>query len=77
MVVTKEDLIKTRITLLKQMNTYIINLGDEEIWMDWITVGVPDEPCEEDYQYIAENDKSWIDICELFGQLVGCAETVL
>ena len=77
MVVTKEDLIKTRITLLKQMNTYIINLGDEEIWMDWITVGVPDEACEEDYQYIAENDKDWINICELFGQLVGCAETEL
>ena len=77
MVVTKEDLIKTRITPLKQMNAYIINLGDEEIWMEWIMVGVPDEPCEEDYQFIAEDDKSWIDICELFGQLIGMAETEL
>lgn len=74
---TKTELIIERVKLLKQMNAYIINLGDEEIWMEWIMVGVPDEPCEEDYQYIAENDKDWIDICELFGQLIGMAETEL
>lgn len=67
---TKTELIKLRKTLLKQMNKYIIEIGDEEIWMDWITLGVPDEPSEDDYDFIAENDDEWNDTCELFGKLV-------
>ena len=70
MTVTHEELVKTRINLLKQMHAYIIDLGDEEIWMDWITLGVPDEPSEDDYQYIAENENEWLDVCKIFGQLV-------
>ena len=70
MAITHEELIKTRITLLKQMNEYIINLGDEEIWMHWIYVGVPDEPSEDDYEFIAENEEEWLDVCKIFGQLV-------
>lgn len=69
-----KETVKARKELLKQMNQYIIDLGDEEIWIDWIMVGVPDEPCEEDYQFIAENDNEWVDICKLFGQLIVCAE---
>ena len=67
--VSHEEIIKTRIHLLKQMNEYIINLGDEDIWMDWITLGVPDAPSEEDYKFIAENENEWFETCELFGQL--------
>lgn len=63
------ELKKIRINLLKQMNEYICEMGDEEIWMDWITLGVPDEPSEDDYEFIAENDDEWNDICNLFGRL--------
>ena len=70
MAITYEELIKNRISLLKQMNEYIINLGDEEIWMYWICVGVPDEPSEDDYDFIAENEEEWLDVCKIFGQLV-------
>lgn len=63
------ELKKIRINLLKQMNEYICKMGDEEIWMDWITLGVPDEPSEDDYEFIAENDDEWNDICNLFGRL--------
>ena len=70
MTITHEELVKTRITLLKQMNEYIINLGDEEIWMHWICVGVPDEPSEDDYEFIAEDEEEWLDVCKIFGQLV-------
>ena len=69
MIVTHNDLIQLRIKLLKEMNTYIIEMGDEEIWMDWITLGVPDEPSEDDYEFIAENDDEWNDVCDLFGKL--------
>lgn len=67
--VTHNDLIQLRKKLLKEMNTYIIEMGDEEIWMDWITLGVPDAPSEDDYDFIAENDDEWNDVCGLFGRL--------
>lgn len=69
MTVTHNDLIQLRIKLLKEMNAYIIEMGDEEIWMDWITLGVPDAPSEDDYEFIAENDDEWNDVCGLFGRL--------
>ena len=45
---TRKELLKTRIEIAKQMNDFIINLGDEEIWETWITSGIPDEPQEDD-----------------------------
>lgn len=69
MTVTRKELIKCRIQLTKEMNQYILNLEDEEIWFNWIAVGVPDEPSEADYEFIAENDDEWVDLCELFGRL--------
>ena len=70
MAVTHNDLIQLRKKLLKEMNTYIIEMGDEEIWATWITLGVPDAPSEDDYDFIAENDDEWNDVCGLFGRLV-------
>lgn len=69
MTVTRAELVATRKRLVEEMNTYIIELGDEDIWMDWIMLGVPDEPSEEDFEYIAENDEEWEDLCRLFGAL--------
>ena len=63
-------LIQERITLLKQMDNYIREIGDEEIWMDWIAVGVPDEATEEDYEFMAEDEKIWRETCEIFGELI-------
>ena len=69
MAVTHNDLIQLRKKLLKEMNTYIIEMGDEEIWATWITLGVPDASSEDDYDFIAENDDEWNDVCGLFGRL--------
>ena len=74
MYVTREELVKTRISIAKQMNKYIIDMGNEEIWMDWITVGIPDTPTEEDYESIAEDNEEWMYLCTLFGKLVGMNE---
>ena len=63
-------LTEMRKNLLKQMHAYVIEIGDEELYMDWITLGVPDEPSEEDYNSIAEDDEAWVYICKLFGKLV-------
>ena len=63
---TKEQ----RIQLLKQMNQYIIDLGDEEAYGAWFCFGVPDEPIEEDYESIAEDTEHWAFVCAMFGQIL-------
>ena len=65
----------TELTLLKMnllggMDSYIRELGDEDIWEVWIAYGVPDETTEDDLQSIAEDDESWRETCSLFGQLI-------
>lgn len=67
---TRKELLKTRIEIAKQMNDFIINLGDEEIWETWITSGIPDEPQEDDYALFVIDDDEWNELCELFGTLV-------
>ena len=64
------ELIQERIILLKQMDKYIREIGDEEIWMDWIAVGVPDEATEEDYEFMADDEVIWRETCEIFGELI-------
>jgi hypothetical protein len=71
MKVTRKELIATRKRLAEEMNTYIIEMGDEDIWITWITYGIPDEPNEEDFIFFAENDDQWNDLCKLFGRLTG------
>ena len=65
-----EETVKARKELLKQMNQYIIDLGDEEIWMDWITLCVPDEATEDDYDFMAEDSSTWNYTCKIFGDLI-------
>lgn len=65
---------RTRKHLLKEMDVYIKKLGDEDIWLQWIEEGVPDEATEEDYNFIATNDEIWCEICTLFGKLNGYYE---
>ena len=69
MIVTREEMIKTRIALLKQMNNYIINNGDEDDFDYWITYGVPDCPSEEDYKDIAEDKDLFAEVCCVFGNI--------
>lgn len=64
---TKEQ----RIELLKGMNQYIIDLGDEEVVYEaWFSLGVPDEATDDDYECIAEDVDEWRFICQLFGRLI-------
>lgn len=47
--------VEKRIEILKKLHEYFIEIGDEELYTIWIECGVPDEPSEEDYNYIASN----------------------
>jgi hypothetical protein len=66
----QNDIYECRVKLLKQMNNYIINMGDEEIWETWIMYGIPDEPTEDDYNFIARDEECWVNTCTTFGELV-------
>lgn len=62
--------IEKRIKILKLMHDYIINLGDECIYDSWVTLCVPDEPREDDYQSIAEDAEDWAYCCKIFHQII-------
>lgn len=47
---------KTRVELLKGMNTYMLQLGNETLLGAWFLTGIPDCPDEEDFEFFATND---------------------
>jgi hypothetical protein len=67
---TKQSEIERKIELLKDMHNYILDMGDDFIYDIWIRDGVPDEPDDEIFEFIASNDDDWREVCELFGKLV-------
>lgn len=60
---------KTRVELLKEMNTYMLQLGNETLLGAWFLTGIPDCPDEEDFEFFATDDDEWNYIVRLFGRL--------
>ena len=58
--------VKERVELLKAMNTIILNENDEDVGDYWFSVGIPDNPSEEDYEIIAKDDDDFLFICKEF-----------
>lgn len=67
---TKQSEIERKIELLKDMHNYILDMGDDFVYDIWIRDGVPDEPDDEIFEFIASNDDDWREVCTLFGKLV-------
>ena len=67
---TKQSEIERKIELLKDMHNYILDMGDDFVYDIWIRDGVPDEPDDEIFEFIASNDNDWCEVCELFGNLI-------
>lgn len=65
---------KRRVAELKKMNENIINLGDEMIWWDWIEFAIPDEPSEEDYEFIADDIEEYISVVRYYEKLMEIGE---
>lgn len=66
-----EKRIKERMETLKEMNEVICDkIGDEQIWYEWITLGIPDGAVEDDYEYIASDKERYDEIANLFFELV-------
>ena len=60
---------KARTGQLKAMHELMLNANDEEIYMSWIT-WMPDEPSDEDIEYIAMDDEEYNDCFDCFAQLI-------
>lgn len=62
--------IEGRVKQLKLMHQLMTNANDEEIYMTWAALGVPDCPMEEDFIDIAEDDEAYNECFNLFVILV-------
>lgn len=60
---------KTKVELLKGMNSYMLQLGNETLLGAWFLTGIPDCPDEEDFEFFATDDDEWNYIVRLFGRL--------
>lgn len=69
MFVTKEEMNKTRLNLVHQMHEYIMNTGDEDIYEIWNRDCIPDSPCEEDFEFFANDPTEFRELCNIFGRL--------
>ena len=63
------DSLKNRIEILKYMNDFIIELGDEDIYSSWIMT-VPDEPTESDFIDMALDMPFYNYVIEVYADLV-------
>ena len=57
-----EALIQLRVNQLKAMDEFVHSINNEELMEDWLSCGVPDEPSEEDYSYIASDEELGADL---------------
>lgn len=62
--------VENRIKDLKAMHKAMLEIADEEYYMTWIVCGVPDEPSEDDFEYIAEDDPLFSDVLKEFARLL-------
>lgn len=60
---------EARVVQLKAMHELMINANDENIYMTWI-YRMPDEPTEEDFEWIAEDDEEYKHCFDLFVKLI-------
>ena len=49
---------------------HVDEIDDEEAYMKWIIEGVPDEPNEDDFKFIAENEEIYQDCVKLFKEII-------
>lgn len=65
----KKITLNSRIAALKLCHNEIIEIGDEEAYEWWIAMGVPDEPSEEDFEWIASKDDEYEEVLRLYKKI--------
>ena len=64
------DVILLRANLLGGMNSYILELGDEDIYEVWFSLGIPDQCDIDTLMSIAKDEMEFNRISHLFGNLI-------
>ena len=59
-----------RIAQLKAMHNMMCQANDEEIYMTWVSLGVPDCPSEDDFLFIAMSNEQYNECFDLFVKLI-------
>jgi hypothetical protein len=59
-----------RILQLEAMHEVMKMANDELIYASWIEYGIPDEPSDENFESIAEDEVMYLEIYDLFVKLV-------
>lgn len=62
--------IATRVSSLNRMNNIILTLGDDDIWDEWTTYGLPDEATVSQLLDIAEDDEQYEGVVSVFLSIV-------
>lgn len=62
--------IQERVEILKAMHTLMQHASNENIYWHWVTLGPPDEPDDDDFEYIAEDNENYNEVIDLFVRLV-------
>lgn len=68
MVMTKVEMVTLKMNLLGGMNSYIEEIGDEDVTARWLEI-MPDEATEDDLRSIAEDEELWKIACSTFGRI--------
>ena len=66
--------IKLRAVQLKAMHAFMLIANDEELYYEWITLAVPDEPTEVDFIDIAKDGDFYQECCDVFTRIVQSKE---
>ena len=64
-----ERIMKAKVDVLKGMHDYIGALDDEILYDIW-TYFIPDGAGIDDFEEIAEDDKLWLPVCDIFSKLI-------
>lgn len=60
-----------KMNLLGGMHTYMKSMMQDKNFLDeWSVMGVPDEPSEEDLEFLAEDPREFARVSRLFGVLL-------
>lgn len=60
---------ENRIEILKAMHTIMTYMNNENAYWSLVTLGVPDEPQEDDFESIAEDEDSFNEVAEHFTEV--------
>lgn len=71
---TRKELVELRIKFLYDFHKYIIDLGDEDIYEEWVRDYIPDLPDDDDMREIAEDDDFWVTVVKAFADIVSTLE---